>query len=167
MRNNQPVTQREYTFPDHQRLISATDTRGVIRYFNNAFREVSGFSAEELTGSPHNIVRHPDMPPAVYENMWRTLKQGKPWMGLVKNRRKNGDHYWVSAYVTPILQGSEVVGYESVRVVPSAEQKQMAEQVYARMRAGKRPLSRTHELKVLALSHSGIWIPSAIAALIG
>lgn len=97
MRNNQPVTQREFKFSPDQRLISATDTQGNIRYFNDAFKDVSGFSADELTGAPHNLVRHPDMPPAVYQNMWDTLKAGRPWMGLVKNRRKDGDHYWVSA----------------------------------------------------------------------
>ncbi|MCC5855853.1 MAG: methyl-accepting chemotaxis protein [Idiomarina sp.] len=166
MRNNQPVTQREYIFPDHQRLISATDTRGVIRYFNPAFQEVSGFTSEELMGAPHNLVRHPDMPPAVYEDMWHTLKSGKPWMGLVKNRRKNGDYYWVSAYVTPVFDGSTITGFESVRVVPEKHQKAAAENVYARMRAGRRPLSRTYELKAFLTSHLGILAPSALGAVL-
>src|SRR5690554_1640968 len=166
MRNNQPVTNNEYAFPSHQRLISSTDTRGVIRYFNHAFLTVSGFSEEELMGAPHNIVRHPDMPSAVYEDMWRTLKSGKPWMGLVKNRRKDGDYYWVSAYVTPIYEGEKVTGYESVRVVPTEEQKKRAENVYARMRQGKRALSRTHEMKQFLKSHVGIWLPTGVACVI-
>ncbi|KAF1069929.1 MAG: Aerotaxis receptor [Pseudomonas citronellolis] len=137
MRNNQPVTQRERTFPAEQRLISTTDARGVISYANEAFTDISGFTHEELIGSPHNLVRHPDVPSAVFNHMWATLKKGRPWMGIVKNRCKNGDHYWVSAYVTPIYDGSQVVGYESVRVRPTAEQVQRAQALYARLNAGQ------------------------------
>src|SRR5690554_3885631 len=164
MRNNQPVTNNEYAFPSHQRLISSTDTRGVIRYFNHAFLTVSGFSEEELMGSPHNIVRHPDMLSAVYEDMWATLKSGMPWMGLVKNRRKDGDYYWVSAYITPIIVNKKITGFESVRVLPTEKQKQRAESVYARMRAGKRPHSRTHVIKQFLNSQIGIWLPTITAA---
>ncbi|MFB2601358.1 PAS domain-containing protein, partial [Rhizobium phaseoli] len=102
MRNNQPITQRERTFPAQQRLISTTNAKGVITYCNDAFVAISGFTYDELVGQPHNLVRHPDMPPAVFGHMWETIKQGKPWMGVVKNRAKNGDYYWVSAYVTAI-----------------------------------------------------------------
>ncbi|HEX5843321.1 MAG TPA: PAS domain-containing protein, partial [Pseudomonas sp.] len=97
MRNNQPITQRERTFPAQQRLISTTDIKGQITYCNDAFIEISGFSREELMRAPHNLVRHPDVPAAVFQHMWDTLKQGRPWMGIVKNRSKNGDHYWVNA----------------------------------------------------------------------
>ena len=112
MRNNQPITQRERTFPAQQRLISTTDARGVITYCNDAFMEISGFSRDELIGAPHNQVRHPDVPSAVFEHMWSTLKKGQPWMGIVKNRCRNGDHYWVNAYVTPVFENERVVGYE-------------------------------------------------------
>ena len=119
MRNNQPVTQRERSFPAQQRLISTTDLKGVITYCNEAFIEISGFSRDELIRAPHNLVRHPDVPPAVFSHMWTTLKQGKPWMGIVKNRCKSGDHYWVFAHITPTLnEHSQIVGYHSNRRSP-------------------------------------------------
>ena len=142
MRQNLPVTQRERTFTDADRLISTTDLSSKITYVNDAFVEISGFSREELIGQPHNLVRHPDMPPGVFAHMWETIKLGKPWMGIVKNRCKNGDHYWVSAYVTPIYENGKMAGYESVRSVPSEAQKRRAEELYARLRAGKPPVSR-------------------------
>ncbi|HAB02513.1 MAG TPA: chemotaxis protein, partial [Pseudomonas sp.] len=142
MRNNQPITQRERTFPAHQRLISTTNAKGVITYCNDAFVEISGFTREELTGAPHNLVRHPDVPTAVFAHMWQTLKQGLPWMGIVKNRCKSGDHYWVNAYVTPIFENSQVVGFESVRVKPSAEQIRRAEALYQRLNQGKTAVPR-------------------------
>ena len=137
MRTNMPVTTVEQTFPDQQRLISTTDPRGNITYCNEAFSKISGYSSEELLGSPHNLVRHPDMPPAAFGIMWSYLKAGKSWMGIVKNRCKNGDYYWVSAYVTPILEDGRLTGYESVRVKPTREQINRAEALYKRLRAGK------------------------------
>ena len=137
MRQNLPVTQRERTFPAEDRLISTTDLNSKITYCNDAFVEISGFTREELIGQPHNLVRHPDMPPSVFGHMWDTIKQGKPWMGIVKNRAKNGDFYWVSAYVTPVYEGGRMVGYESVRSLPTQAQKQRAEKLYARLREGK------------------------------
>ena len=109
MRNNQPVSQREYAFPDQQRPISTTDLKGQITYCNDIFAEVSGFARDELIRAPHNLVRHPDMPPAAFADLWRTLKAGRSWMGLVKNRCKNGDHYWVSAFATPVIRDGAVV----------------------------------------------------------
>lgn len=126
MRNNQPITQHERVYPAEQRLITTTNLKGIITYCNEAFIDISGFSREELMSAPHNLIRHPDVPPAVFAHMWTTLKAGRPWMGIVKNRCKNGDHYWVSAYVTPIYDQGAVVGYESVRVKPTAEQIQRA-----------------------------------------
>ncbi|WP_166254944.1 methyl-accepting chemotaxis protein [Marinobacter salicampi] len=137
MRKNLPVTQSERPFPRGQKLISATDLTGKIVHCNRAFVDISGFSREELIGQPHNIIRHPDMPPAAYENMWSHLKAGRPWMGLVKNRCKNGDHYWVSAYVTPVTESGRVVGYESVRSCPERADVERAARLYAGINAGK------------------------------
>lgn len=162
MRANLPVTQRERSFNESERLISTTDLDSRITYANDAFVAVSGFSREELIGQPHNIVRHPDMPSAVYEHMWDTIKRGKPWMGIVKNRCQNGDHYWVSAYVTPIYEHGRVVGYESVRSLPSEAQKRRADRLYARLRSGKGPLP-WHESWGHDLLHS--W-PTVLATLI-
>jgi len=163
MRNNQPITQRERTFAAQQRLISTTDTKGQITYCNDAFIEVSGFSRDELLRAPHNLVRHPDVPPAVFEHMWNTLKQGRPWMGIVKNRCKNGDHYWVNAYVTPVLENGQLAGYESVRVKPSAEQVRRAEALYRRINAGKSAIpGRDRWLPVLQ-----DWLPFILISQIG
>ncbi|GAB5478119.1 MAG: methyl-accepting chemotaxis protein [Marinobacter nauticus] len=107
---------------------------------------VSGFSRDELIGQPHNIVRHPDMPPKAYENMWSHLKAGRPWMGLVKNRCKNGDFYWVSAYVTPVTANGEVVGYESVRSCPGREDVARAERHYKSIREGKTGIPFWHRV---------------------
>jgi len=135
------VTSTEQTFPPQQRLISATDTHGKITYCNDEFAKISGFSQAELLGSPHNLVRHPDMPSAVFGLMWGYLKAGKSWMGIVKNRCKNGDYYWVSAYVTPILEDGRLMGYESVRVKPTREQITRAQTVYARLSEGKQAVT--------------------------
>ncbi|QLF93125.1 methyl-accepting chemotaxis protein [Pseudomonas sp. ABC1] len=141
MKRNLPVTQQERRFPAEQRLITATDVKGRITYCNDAFVEISGFSRDELIGSAHNIVRHPDMPAAVFQQMWECLKAGRSWMGIVKNRCKNGDHYWVSAYVTPISEKGELIGYESVRVSAEPEQIARADALYSRISAGRQALA--------------------------
>ena len=162
MRTNLPVTQREYAFPDQQRLISATDLKGQITYCNDIFAEVSGYSRGELIGAPHNLIRHPDVPASVFGHMWATLRDGKPWMGIVKNRRIDGDHYWVNAYVTPILDlQHNVVGYESVRTKPSRDQVRRAELLYARLNAGKSGVPAQDRWIPAAVD----WLPFLITAL--
>lgn len=162
MRNNQPVTRNEYVFPASDRLISGTDARGNITYCNDAFIEVSGYKKEELIGQPHNMIRHPDMPSVVFKEMWQTISSGHVWMGLVKNRRKNGDYYWVSAFVTPVFEAGKVVGYESVRVVANEDEKSRADQAYARLRAGKSNLSYLYRAGKTLQALSPVIIPGII-----
>ncbi|MBQ4833377.1 methyl-accepting chemotaxis protein [Pseudoalteromonas sp. MMG010] len=137
MRKNLPVTTIGKTFDANTKLISVTDMQGIITDCNDAFATISGFSREELIGQPHNIVRHPDMPPQAFTVMWSHLKIGKPWMGLVKNRCKDGGYYWVDAYVTPVTEKGKVVGYESVRSVPKASDIARCEKLYARLNDAK------------------------------
>ncbi|WP_447554894.1 methyl-accepting chemotaxis protein [Vreelandella sp. EE22] len=137
MRNNQPVTQREVALEGDDFLVSRTDLKGRITYANPAFIQISGFEREELMGAAHNIIRHPDMPSAAFENLWQTIQTSETWRGLVKNRCKNGDHYWVEASVTPIIEDAQVVGYTSVRVQASREAIQRAESIYADLREGR------------------------------
>jgi aerotaxis receptor len=146
MRQNLPVSQQEYPFPKGQTLVSTTDTQGRILYCNPIFVEVSGYAREELLGQPHNIVRHPDMPEEAYRDMWETIASGKPWSAPVKNRRKNGDHYWVVANATPLMEDGKPVGYMSVRTEASREQIQAAEALYATMRQEKADGKRIHRL---------------------
>ncbi|WP_036021242.1 PAS domain-containing methyl-accepting chemotaxis protein [Paraburkholderia mimosarum] len=147
MRDNQPVTQQEHPISGNQPLVSVTDLKGRITYCNRAFVEISGFSREELLGQPHNVVRHPDMPEEAFRDMWGTLQRGIPWSGVVKNRRKNGDHYWVQANATPMLDGDRVTGYLSVRCVPSREAVAAAERLYAVMREETCRGTKRHRLR--------------------
>jgi aerotaxis receptor len=137
VRNNLPVTGIEYVLKEGQSIVSKTDTKGRITYVNPSFIEVSGFSEAELLGKAHNIVRHPDMPPEAFADLWATLQAGEPWTGLVKNRRKNGDFYWVVANVVPVKEGGRVTGYMSVRTAPSREQVKAASELYRTFRAGE------------------------------
>lgn len=145
MRVNTPVTDTELTFSPDEKLISLTNKKGIITHANDIFVRVSGFSHEELEGKNHNIVRHPDMPPQAYSDLWQNLKAGKPWMGIVKNRCKNGDFYWVDAYVAPVFENGQITGYQSVRSQPQRELVDRAARIYKRLMAGKRPsTSRIH-----------------------
>jgi len=136
MRQNLPVTQREYPFPADATLLSTTDEHSHVRYANESFLAVSGFTREELMGQPHNVVRHPDMPREAFADMWATLKAGQSWTALVKNRRKDGDHYWVRANATPIVRNGQLAGYMSVRTKPEPAEVKEAEAIYARFVAG-------------------------------
>jgi aerotaxis receptor len=127
MRLNLPVTQQERDIDAHASIVSKTDTKGRITYVNPTFIAVSGFTEEELIGAPQNIVRHPDMPELAFADLWSTLKSGLPWTGLVKNRCKNGDFYWVKANVTPIWERGVCSGYMSVRTKPSRAEVNAAE----------------------------------------
>lgn len=135
MRISLPVTASEFTFDERDTLVSVTDTSGSITYCNHAFIHVSGYAREELLGRPHNMIRHPDMPAEAFRDMWETIASGRPWTGLVKNRRKNGDFYWVQANVTPMREGDRITGLLSVRTQPMHEQVQAVQALYATMRA--------------------------------
>lgn len=136
MRDNQPVSGHRAAVKNGANILSTTDARGWITYVNDELIAISGFSKEELVGQPHNIVRHPDMPRGAFELMWKNLRAGKSWMGLIKNRCKNGDHYWVHAYATPIIDGSgNVLEYQSIRSEPPSEEAvRRAERIYQAMR---------------------------------
>ncbi len=132
-----PVTNKEVKFPEDQSIISTTDLKGRITYVNQFFCDISGFTEDELIGKAHNIIRHPDTPPAAFANLWDSLKNEQAWRGIVKNRCKNGDHYWVDAYVTPLYEQGQKTGYQSVRFAPTAEQVLKAESFYAIANEGK------------------------------
>ncbi len=136
MRNNMPVTGVEYVLSSSETIVSKTDLQGNITYINQDFINISGFSEDELLGAPQNIVRHPDMPKEAFADFWHTLKSGKAWTGLVKNRCKNGDYYWVEANAAPMLENGQIVGYTSIRIKPGREQVQAAESAYREIRAG-------------------------------
>jgi len=137
MPTNIPVTTTEREVPKNVQLVSKTDLNGIITYANTDFVAISGFSEKELLGAPHNILRHPDMPAAAFADLWATLKRDEPWNGLVKNRCKNGDYYWVEANVTSIHENGQTVGYMSVRRKPSRTQIEEAEHEYREMNAGR------------------------------
>ncbi|QDD63145.1 PAS domain-containing methyl-accepting chemotaxis protein [Herbaspirillum seropedicae] len=144
MRKNLPITTTERLLEDGKSIVSKTDLQGNILYVNPYFIEISGFEEEELIGAPQNIVRHPEMPREAFADMWATLKEGLPWNGLVKNRCKNGDYYWVQANVTPVRENGRAVGYMSVRTRPSREQVQAAEAAYRKFSSGQARGLRVH-----------------------
>ncbi|MCW8277420.1 methyl-accepting chemotaxis protein [Pseudomonas sp. PCH199] len=148
MKSNFPVSGRAVEFSANANILSTTNPKGAITYVNPDFINISGFREAELLGVNHNIVRHPDMPPEAFAHLWQTLKAGRSWMGLVKNRCKNGDHYWVSAYATPMQRNGEIVEYQSVRTRPPKALVEAAEHLYAQLRSGK----KTHCLRPSRLS---------------
>ncbi len=154
-RQNLPVTQREYVLGDDEIIVSKTDIHGNITYVNDTFVHVSGFSEQELMGAPQNIVRHPDMPAEAFRDFWATLKKGKAWSGIIKNRCKNGDHYWVEAHAAPITENGTLQGYTSVRVKPTRQQIQQAEELYAAMTSNATQAT-LHEGEVVERS---VWRP--------
>lgn len=136
MRINQPVTSKECPLIDGRTIVSTTDLKGNITFANPYFVEISGYAEDELLGAPQNILRHPDMPQEAFADMWRCIQSGMPWTGMVKNRCKNGDFYWVLANVTPVIERGRVMGYMSVRTKPSREEVRTAEQLYREIQGG-------------------------------
>ena len=142
MKVNLPVNDREAPYPKGETLVSKTDLKGIVTFANHAFVNISGYSAAELLGSSHNIVRHPDMPPEAFADLWATVKAGLPWQGIVKNRCKNGDYYWVKALVVPVRENDRTVGYMSVRSEPTARERQAANDHYRAVREKRSPLKQ-------------------------
>ncbi|MDD2914440.1 MAG: SpoIIE family protein phosphatase [Gallionella sp.] len=136
MRLNLPVSNIEFTLPDGAVIVSKTDLKGIITYCNNTFVEISGYSRDELISSSHNIVRHPDMPPEAFADLWRTIKANKPWQGIVKNRRKDGSYYWTTAIVTPLQEHGKTTGYVSFRYKATRDQIKYASVAYQEIRRG-------------------------------
>jgi len=132
MRMNLPVTGRDVSISDTANILSTTDLNGDITYVNPDFIKISVFEESELLGQHHNIVRHPDMPTEAFADLWSSVRGGSSWMGMVKNRCKNGDHYWVSAFVTPISRNGRVVEYQSVRTKPAPAQIAVASRFWRR-----------------------------------
>jgi aerotaxis receptor len=130
------VTGREKEMGDGTTLVSRTDLTGRLVYANRAFCEMSGYPEEELIGKPHSVIRHPDMPRSAFFDLWNSLKNGRPWSGMVKNRSSNGDHYWVMASVAPWIEDGSVTGYMSVRRKPSRQEVERAEELYRKIREG-------------------------------
>lgn len=164
MRLNLPVTNEEHKFPQDKsaKIISLTDTKGIITEVNDTFVHMCGFSREELIGQPHNIVRHPDMPAAVFKLMWNTIQQGQSFMGIVKNRAKDGGYYWVNAYIMPIIENGKITGYESVRTAATPEQIERASKIYALINANKSLPTRInptwiHALCILIVTGGFAW----------
>ena len=143
MKLNLPVTTRQTDISPGVTLVSKTDLKGVITYANEAFVDASGYALDELLGSSHNIVRHPDMPSAAFQDMWATLQAGRPWQGIVKNRCKDGGYYWVDACVVPVTRHDQVIGYMSVRKHATPAAIEAAEAQYRELAAG-RPLRRAY-----------------------
>jgi aerotaxis receptor len=149
MRQNLPVTQVEYVLHESETIVSKTDLHGNITYANDDFIRISGYTESELIGAPQNILRHPDMPAEAFADLWHTIQAGKSWTGLVKNRCKNGDFYWVEATAAPLIKDAKVVGYTSIRVKPSRQQINAAETAYRAIKDGD------HRLQI----HEGAAIP--------
>lgn len=153
---------REVTFLATQQLVSTTDLNSYITYANTDFCQVAGYTKEELIGNPHNMIRHPDMPKSAFYDMWKHLKQGQAWRGIVKNHTKDGGYYWVDAYVTPIYEQGRIVGYQSVRSKPDAKYVERAQKLYAVIKQ-----KETKEKPVqVAFSYRRLWIGVLIAIVV-
>ncbi|TGM01535.1 methyl-accepting chemotaxis protein [Leptospira jelokensis] len=137
MRKNLPITNHEVEFQEGTKITSKTDLKGIITYVNEDFLKISGYTEDELIGQPHNLIRHPDMPQEAFRDLWDTVKLQNSWVGLVKNRCKNGDYYWVDANVSPIYEDGKHIGYMSVRTKATKSQIKNAEILYAKMNSGK------------------------------
>ena len=174
MRQNLPVTGTEREVQEGAFVVSMTDPRGLITYANDEFVRLSGFSRDELLGQPHNLVRHPDIPAAIFKDLWDTVQAGRPWYGIVKNRCKDGSFYWVDANITPILAGREITGFVSIRSRPTRSQVATADRLYRGMNAGASLAELTRKARVplggLSLARrlqAAVLLPTALLVVAG
>ncbi|MGR9014193.1 MAG: methyl-accepting chemotaxis protein [Gammaproteobacteria bacterium] len=164
MKVNMPVTNQEIQMKKGGLLVTRTDLKGVITYVNDEFINISGYSRDELIGAEHNIVRHPDMPPAAFEDLWLALKALRPWNGIVKNRTKSGDYYWVDANAMPVFKNGKVHEYLSVRRAPSREKIEKAEKFYEQLQAKKTTIRPTGlAVVVKSIKEMNVWKKMAVA----
>ena len=163
MRINEPVTNREIEVDSTRPIASRTDPGGRITFVNQSFIDISGFEESELMGQPQNIVRHPSMPKEAFADMWRNLKAGRGWEGLVKNRTKVGDHYWVKANVSPIIENGTVTGFLSVRAKPTRAEIDAAQAAYALFTSGRArglKIENGRVVKDSAIARALVWARS-------
>ena len=111
-------------------IVSETDAKRNIIFANSDFCDIAGYTIEELIGKPHNIVRHKDMPKAAFEDLWKTVQDGKIWNGIVKNKTKNGGYYWVNATAYPSKNEKGELRYISVRIKPTDKEIEDAINLY-------------------------------------
>lgn len=171
MKINMPITQKEIKVSSDQLLVTKTDLKGKIIYANQAFVDISGYPIDELIGKNHNILRHPEMPEAVFDNLWSTLKLGRPWAKCIKNRCKNGDYYWVKANITPIFHQGEIDSYMSVRVMASEQEIAEASQSHQQLKDKKQQLLNPAAIEpqnLMALFHknSAIALTAILASIV-
>ncbi len=123
-------TEIETPYPDGKLIVSTTDPSGMITHVNKSFVEMSGYQTDELIGAPHSILRHPDMPPAAFKDLWDTVNKGEKWQGFVKNLRKDGGYYWVKATVIPNVRNGKIAAFTSVRRKPSRTKIEECTKIY-------------------------------------
>lgn len=170
MKNNQPITNNEIKMKSGSVIVSRTDLNGNLVYINQDFLDISGFSEVELIGNSHNIVRHPEMPSVAFEDLWKTIKKGEPWVGMIKNRCKNGDYYWVEANVTPLFSNGEISQFLSVRKEPTQVQINAAEALYSQINSGSASLPKNNSESFFNLKNrimSGYAVLATIILLLG
>lgn len=161
------MSSQEYFIPSGDVILSTADLQGNIVDYNSAFCRASGYTDQELMGKPHNILRHPDMPKQAFQDMWQTIQAGRPWFGIVKNRRKNGDYYWVAANASPIIEQGQIKGYLSVRYPATREQINSAEALYAAIRHGRAAMPWTKAASRLPIKLASIAAVLPFVAIIG
>jgi PAS domain S-box-containing protein len=146
MQRTQTLKNIEKTFGENELIVSRTDTRGIIEYCNKTFINISGYPESELLGKPHSMIRHPDMPKAVFKLLWEYISSGKEIFAYVKNLCKGGEYYWVIAHVTATYDDAgKIIGYHSNRRSPKADAVKKASALYSELLQLERSASSTTE----------------------